>query len=261
MDESSNDDGNNWCAATLTWSDSSSDHGSPGAENEACWPVAVATYDSSSSLYSCESLQLDGSGSFDPDGLTVTWSWELNSAPAASELTTSDIEEPDDMNPVFVPDVAGTYVFTLTVYNGSEYSPPTSLSVTIAERTWNTSPVSDPGSDQEYDENSMCQAISYGASYECDDCIEYDFDLDGSASSDPDGDYLNTPSWTITYDPESAATIDDEDTWTPTVTIAGPSATYGSATTTEVEVTLEVSDCMGATSSESVYLYYNCTGS
>ena len=92
-------------------------------ENEACWPVAVASYDKTSSLYTCDTLQLDGSGSYDPDGLDVEWDWTLDSAPADSELTSADIEETEDMSPVFVPDEPGTYVFTLTVFNGTEYSP------------------------------------------------------------------------------------------------------------------------------------------
>ena len=260
MDADSNDDGNSWCEATLKWSDEDTDYGSPGTVNEACWPVAVASYDTSSSLYSCDTLQLDGSGSFDPDGLDISWEWELNSAPSDSELTTSDIEDADDMNPVFVPDVDGTYVFTLSVFNGTEYSPPTSLSVVITERPWNTDPTADAGSDLSYDEDAVCQPISYGVSYECDTCMEYDFDLDGASSSDPDGDYVDNPTWTITNDPGGYATIDNEDTFTPSVTFSGVPAEYGATESASVEVQLEVTDCMGATDTDTVYLTYNCTG-
>jgi hypothetical protein len=261
LDDLSNDDGLNWCEATQHWSEDAADLGSPGSENEACWPVAVATYDMGGSLYSCDTLQLDGSGSYDPDGLDVSWDWELNSAPAGSDLTTSDIEDTEDMNPVFVPDIGGTYVFTLTVFNGTEYSPPSSLSVVIGDRPWNTDPTADAGSDQEYDEDSVCQSISYGVSYECDNCEDYDFDLDGSASTDPDGDYVDSPTWSIVSDAGGYASIDNEDSWTPTVTVSGVPAEYGDTESAEVEVELQVTDCMGATDTDTVMLTYNCTGS
>ena len=260
LSELANDDGDNWCEATQRWSDEAQDYGSPGVENEACWPVAVASYDKTSSLYTCDTLQLDGSGSYDPDGLDVEWDWTLDSAPADSELTSADIEETEDMSPVFVPDEPGTYVFTLTVFNGTEYSPPSSLSLLIAERPWNTEPTADAGSDQEYDEDAVCQAISYGVSYECEECTEYEFELDGSASTDLDGDYVDNPSWTIVSDPGGYATIDDEDTWTPTVTVSGIATEYGETESAEVEVELEVTDCMGATNTDSVLITYNCTG-
>ena len=97
-------------------------------------------------------------------------------------------------------------------------------------------------------------------SYECDVCADYDFDLDGEASDDPDGDYVDGPAWTITSDPGGYATIDDEDTWTPTVTFSGVPTEYGETEEAEVEVELEVTDCMGATDTDTVLLTYNCTG-
>ena len=254
-----NDTGDWWCAASTLWG-ATTDAGSPGEENEYCWPVAAASYDASTStLYTCDTLYLDGSGSYDPDGAKITYEWELTSAPAGSTLTTADLEEADDMSPTIVPDEAGTYTFTLTVYNGTEYSPASSVSITITERPTNTDP--QPiieVSDDTYEEDVSCASISYGAYYSCDDCDDYDFELEGSAT-DADGDWTDNPSWTIT---SGTATITDEDTWNPTVTFPGPTGiTYGSTTTDTVEVTLTVEDCMGATGSESITLTYECTGS
>ena len=254
-----NDDGANWCRASRRW-DTATDFGSPGSQNQFCWPVASASYDPRSSLFTCDTLYLDGSGSSDPEGLSLTYEWELTSAPASSALTTADIETPTDVNPTFVPDVAGIYVFTLTVYNGYEYSPPSSVSVTISERPYNTDPTADAGADQSYSEDASCTPISYGASYDCPDCSDYDFELDGSGSTDADGDDLSDPTWSISYDPGSYASITDEDTWTPTVTLSGVPATYGSDTTATVRVQLTVTDCMGATDTDEVELTYTCTG-
>ena len=262
MDATLNDTGDYWCNGKAVWADeyAIADRGSPGEDNPYCWPTAVASYDSSSSLDSCDTLYLDGSGSFDSAGLTLTYEWELTSAPSGSALDTSDIEETDDQNPIFVPDVAGTYTFTLTVYNGEEYSQPSSVSVTISERAYNTDPVADAGEDETYSDSVTCQPISYGVSYECDACSDYDFELDGSASYDPDGDELHSPTWTIVSG-SSSASITDDDTWEPTVTVTSGEPTYGSTDTTTVEVQLEVTDCMGATATDIIALNLECTGS
>ena len=57
-----NDEGHYWCAATARW-DSAADFGSPGYENQFCWPTASADYDPTASLETCDVIQLDGSGS------------------------------------------------------------------------------------------------------------------------------------------------------------------------------------------------------
>ncbi len=261
VDATLNDSGDFWCASKRVWASSYAiaDRGSPGEDNSFCWPTAVASYDPSSSRDTCDALQLDGSGSYDPDGLGLTYEWELTSAPAGSGTDSSDIIDTDDINPTFVPDVAGVYIFTLTVYNGEEYSQPSSVAVTVSARSVNADPIADPGADETYNASITCTPISYGVSYDCDSCGDYEFELDGSGSYDPDGDPVSDPSWAITGGTGSA-TITDEDTWTPTVTVTGSAASYGSTSSTTVDVTLTVSDCMGATGSETVTLTYGCTG-
>ncbi len=226
-------------------------------------PVAVATYDSSASLESCDELGLVGSGSYDPDASgTVTYEWELTSAPSGSAATTSDISEYTDADPTFTPDVSGGYTFTLTVSDGGTLSYPVSFSVTVAVAPDNVTPVAAAGSDDSYSESVTCQAISYGASYECDDCDSYDFDLDGSASSDGNSDYWMTYAWSVSDSDGATVSIDDSTSSTPTVTVSGVSAVYGSATTADVDINLAVTDCYGATSAaDSVTLTYSCTGS
>ena len=259
LDPIENDNGDWWCEARQQWA-TASDRGSPGIQNQYCWPTAIASYDQeSSSLYTCDTLYLDGSGSSDPTGELLVYTWELTSAPAASILTTSDIEEPTDTSPVFVPDEAGTYVFTLTVDNGTESSAPSSLSLLITERPFNNDPTPDAGDDETASASADCTAISYGAGgYDCDACSDYDFILDGSGSDDPDGDWVDEPSWVIL---SGDATITDEDTWTPTVTVGGPDGEYGVTNSETVDVELTVTDCMGAMGSDVVTLTYSCTGS
>jgi hypothetical protein len=253
-----NDNGDYWCDASLFW-DAASDFGTPGAGNEFCYPVPVIDYDRSASLDTCSALTLIGAGSYDPEGAAITYEWELVGAPATSTITSADITDQDSMNPTVTPDVAGDYTFSLTVYNGVEYSPPVTMTLTFATRGWNTAPTANAGTDQSYSESQLCRPISYGVSYSCTDCSDYDFDLDGSNSTDPDGDWLGDPTWTVTSS-TGTASITGDDTWTPTVTVTGPTTVYGSTVSTVTQVRLDVVDCMGATASDSVQLTFACTG-
>ena len=258
LDPTLNDSGEWWCQATRQWA-TATDRGSPGEGNQYCWPTAIATYTDSSSLQTCDVLYLDGSASSDPGDLVLLFTWELVSAPATSLLTTADIETTTDVMPEFVPDVAGTYLFSLVVDNGTELSPPGYLSVDIVERPYNTDPIADPGDDETASATADCTPISYGAGgYDCDSCADYDFELDGTGSYDPDGDELNDPTWAIT---SGTGTISDEDTWEPTVTMPGSVGTYGVTVSESVVVELTVSDCMAATGTDSVTITYSCTGS
>jgi hypothetical protein len=220
-------------------------------------PTADAGYDTDSTLYHCSGLLLDGSGSSDPSGDSLTYAWDLASAPAASALTTSDIQSSTDAQPIFYPDVAGTYVFMLTVTDaGGAFSYPDTLTISIAERLDNTEPVANAGGTQTYSEDVSCQAFSYGEYYTCDDCADYDHTLDGGDSSDPDGDEL-TYSWAVLI---GDGTLTDETTSSPTLTQTGPSTEYGETNAESVTVELTVTDCMGATHTDTVDVNFECTG-
>ena len=214
---------------------------------------------SSSVAETCTELILDGSASTAPEGTSLTYEWELVSAPSGSSLTSKDLTDSTGITTGLTPDEAGTYVFTLTVYNGYEYSAPVTVTVTVVERTANTDPTPDAGRDQTYTESAVCWPVSYGSTYTCHECGETDFELDGTNSSDADSDWF-TYSWAITEN-ESYASITDEDTSTPTVTVSGVSTSYGSSSTVTVEVTLTTTDCMGASASDEVELDYICRGS
>ncbi len=62
---------------------------------------------------------LNGSASSDPNSppLTLTYAWSLVTAPTGSSVTTGSIRFPSSPEAVFVPDVAGSYTFKLTVTN------------------------------------------------------------------------------------------------------------------------------------------------
>ena len=71
-----------------------------------------------------DTVPLDGSGSYDPDGGEITaYLWAIDSAPPGSTATLSN---PAIVNPTFTPDVLGDYVFSLIVWkeNGIIWSDP-----------------------------------------------------------------------------------------------------------------------------------------
>lgn len=76
----------------------------------------VANAGSPQSVLTGATVHLDGSGSSDPDGQTVTYSWSLQSLPQGSTAT---LTNPTTVNPTFVADLAGTYVIQLQVSDGS----------------------------------------------------------------------------------------------------------------------------------------------
>jgi hypothetical protein len=247
-----------WCQGKYEWAEGS-DLGTPGEANYVCRPEAVASYDPASSLYTCDDLTLDATGSNSGLGLTLDYEWELAGAPSSSDKTSSDIITTTDAQPIFEPDVPGNYTFCVTVDDGYEASVPDCVTITITERPYNNDPVADAGPDQAYSEAATCWPVSYGAYYTCSDCGDHEFILDGTNSGDMDGDWF-TYYWTITGN-ASYASIVDEDTDAPTVTVTGVPTTYGSSNTVTVEVTLTITDCMGAEASDTVDLTYTCKGS
>lgn len=94
--------------------------------------LPVANPGSSRILVLGDTVQLDASGSSDPEGATLSWEWTVVSAPPGSDATLSD---PVAEKPTFTPDVPGIYTICLTVNDGSVsiQSEPVYLDVRIAK--------------------------------------------------------------------------------------------------------------------------------
>ncbi|MCC2107014.1 MAG: hypothetical protein KDJ40_05270, partial [Hyphomicrobiales bacterium] len=87
----------------------------PVADLKAASPVAVG-----------QTMQLDGSGSLDPDGWPLVYQWSLLSAPTGSR---SALSSASIANPTFKPDVAGAYQFQLVVSDSYGASAPAKATV------------------------------------------------------------------------------------------------------------------------------------
>ncbi|MGB0638527.1 MAG: PKD domain-containing protein, partial [Myxococcota bacterium] len=130
-----------------------------------------------------ETATFDASGSSDPDGDPIELTWTLTTVPD----TSSALLTVGETDASLVPDVAGTYQVTLTVSDGIDSC---EVSSTLEATPLNSPPVCDSGGDL---------VAEFGETVT----------LDGSATSDPDGDSL-IYLWRIIERPEgSSAALTD----------------------------------------------------
>jgi hypothetical protein len=138
-------------------------------------------------------VTLDGSGSSDPDGDTITYAWSQTSGPAVT------ISDASSVNPTFTApnvDADTDLVFQLVVNDGELDSATDTVTVTVQPVSANNPPIADAGQDQIVIEGTLAS-------------------LDGSGSSDPDGDSI-TFAWSQISGP--AVTISDASAVSPTFT-------------------------------------------
>jgi RHS repeat-associated protein len=139
-------------------------------------------------------VTLDGSTSFDPDGDLITYRWEFISRPegSAAVLSSSTV-----VRPTLTADLPGVYTLRLIVNDGQADSAPDEVVVTAAPP--NNPPIAHAGPDQSVATESLVT-------------------LNGSGSSDPDGDPL-TYDWRFVSLPiGSAASLANPTTVSPTFT-------------------------------------------
>lgn len=121
---------------------------------------------------------LDASNSFDADGDALSYTWQLTSKPTGSTATLSTTSS---VNTQLIPDVAGDYEVSLVVNDGAIDSVATSIGVFATPSAANQIPTADAGADH---------SVVIGKSVT----------LDGSNSSDPDGDAL-AYRWALNSEP------------------------------------------------------------
>jgi len=141
----------------------------------------VANAGAAQSVLTGATATLDGTGSTDANGDTLTYSWVL-SAPTGSAATLSASTE---SKPTFRADISGTYVASLIVNDGKVNSVVSTTRVTAA--TANTAPVANAGT---------AQTVTVTATVT----------LDGTASTDANGDTL-TYKWVLSTKPTGSSTV------------------------------------------------------
>lgn len=100
-----------------------------GSTNNTTNTAPVAVIDNDITATTNLQITLDGSSSTDADSDALTYVWSISSTPAgsASVLSSSTVSQP-----TFTPDVEGTYVFLLTVNDGTVDSSADTVSITAS---------------------------------------------------------------------------------------------------------------------------------
>ncbi|MCP4803882.1 MAG: hypothetical protein GY913_14315 [Proteobacteria bacterium] len=158
-------------------------------------PVADAGSDATASTGS--QVTMNGSGSYDVDGDSLTYRWGFKSVPSGSSITNDDWTDRATTSGKFTPDVAGDYEIRLTVNDGTDES--SDLVTVTVSNGGNSAPVVDAGPDA---------TGSTGT----------EVTMDGSGTSDPDGDSL-TYRWGFKSVPGSSSLTNSD--WTDRTTTAG----------------------------------------
>jgi hypothetical protein len=121
-------------------------------------------------------VNLDGSGSTDPNGDLLKYEWTLVSVPAGSTASLSDRTV---AKPSFMANASGVYVLSLVVSDAQLSSAPSLMSVTASAA--NVPPVANAGPEQTVRAGNLVT-------------------LNGSGSTDANGDVLSYQ-WTWTTNP------------------------------------------------------------
>lgn len=146
-------------------------------------PPVAAVDNAPTTVVIGQEARFDGSASSDPDGDPITFGWMLVTRPSGSQ---AELASMTSATTTLTPDVAGVYEIELVVSDREEMSAPLTLQLTATE-IQNTAPV------------AMANVPSFAFPGQR-------VELDGSASSDADGDPL-TYRWRLLRKPAGSPVL------------------------------------------------------
>jgi len=90
----------------------------------------ISDADGNQSIDLGQTALLDGSGSYDPNGDTITYEWNTAAMPSGAD---PQIDDPTAVDPIFSTDLAGEYVLNLIVFDGLLYSEASTVTIMVVE--------------------------------------------------------------------------------------------------------------------------------
>ena len=144
----------------------------------------VANAGTAQSVSTAAVVTLNGTGSTDANGDTLTYRWTLTSKPTSS---TAALSSATVASPTFTADLAGSYVASLVV-NDSKVDSTNTSTVTITASAANSAPVANAGPVQTVSRTGGTVTVT----------------LTGAGSTDANSDTL-TYKWTVGYQPATSS--------------------------------------------------------
>lgn len=205
----------------------------------------------------CTTVQLDGSGSADPDGDSLRYFWTVQTVPEGSSVNSSSFSDRAVAQPTIWLDIAGVYVVSLAVYDGNTWSNASLVTLTAEERSFNTPPTVTI-TPWETIAAGDAECTLNGYNYTCDDCPDQTVEFGGNVViSDAENDPY-TLVWELTA---GDGEIDDPNSLVTEVTFEDAAvSTISTCDDNEYELTLTVVDCPGATVTTATPVVVQCCG-
>ena len=204
-------------------------------------------------------IQLDGANSADPDGDPLLYFWELQSKPADSSATNANFSDRNSESPTFWADVAGDYLLSLSVFDGTYWSSTDTLNITLSERIINTAPtISITDLPAIAGGQGECVYNSFSNDYDCVDCEDQVVELGPNVTiNDSDNDPY-TVHWELTSGSGKVISPESLDTKVKLKNIE--SGQPGLCESNEWTLELTVTDCPSAQTKRSTTVTVACCG-
>lgn len=203
----------------------------------------------------CTWVTLDGGSSFDLNGDALSYDWRMEITPVYSTVGPSGLVGADDEALSFYADKLGTYIVSLRVSDGASVSVPDTVRIDTRARLSNTPPEPDAGEAQTVLGEVQCNS---SGGY-CPECPIQTVELDGTRSTDEEGDSLSYL-WTVAENSEGQPQLINATQGQARVELRGAKTSIGATVVTRYRLKLAVTDCPGATSETELELSYACTG-
>jgi len=222
-------------------------------------PTAIAA---TTAAASCDFIVLTGANSTDPEDDALFYNWDLLVVPpgSAAVLGQTAFDDAHSETPRFYADVEGEYTVQLVVNDGEDYSTPVFLEVAVIVTTENEPPVVRTSPDAYFASPSPnCATDAYGNCTSCPNCGAVIVPLDALETTDPDEDDVHI-TWEVLVGPANTTLAVDEG-FLNELTVPGPPGSCTTAVnTSQVQVRVTATDCVGDSSTGLITVVYDCGG-